>query len=44
MTANDYWALVAILAAVGLFLVYCPLLKPWFGFRRPPGHRGRWWT
>lgn len=33
------------LAAIAVaFLVHCPILKPWFGFRRPPGHRGRWFT
>lgn len=24
------------------FIIYCPILKPWFGFRRPFGHHGRW--
>lgn len=23
-------------------IVYCPILKPWFGFRKPAGHPGRW--
>lgn len=32
----------AIIAAVLLLLLHCPILKPWFGFRRPPGHRGKW--
>lgn len=31
-----------VLLAVLVFLWYCPLLKPWFGFRKPPGHRGHW--
>jgi len=31
-----------VLLAAGLFVLYCPIFKPWFGFRRPPGHRGRW--
>jgi hypothetical protein len=26
------------------FVWHCPIFKPWFGFRRPPGHAGRWWT
>ena len=25
-----------------LFVWHCPILKPWFGFRKPPGHHGRW--
>jgi hypothetical protein len=24
------------------FIIHCPILKPWFGFRKPPGHQGRW--
>jgi hypothetical protein len=32
------------LLGITLFLWHCPILKPWFGFRRPPGHRGRWFT
>lgn len=43
MTLNDL-ALIGVLLAVGAFLLYCPLFKPWFGFRRPKGHGGRWWT
>lgn len=23
-------------------LVQCPIFKPWFGFRKPTGHPGKW--
>lgn len=35
-----YCLLIAVLA----FLFHCPILKPWFGFRKPTGHEGRWST
>lgn len=35
--------LAAVVASLA-YLVHCPILKPWFGFRRPPGHCGRWFT
>ena len=35
---------VSLLVAVVAFILHCPILKPWFGFRRPAGHRGRWFT
>jgi hypothetical protein len=35
---------LAVVIGVCAFVVYCPILKPWFGFRRPPGHRGTWFT
>ncbi len=35
---------VALGGAAVAFIIYCPIFKPWFGFRRPPGHPGRWWT
>lgn len=35
-------AVTLIALAVVVFLLYCPILKPWFGFRRPRGHHGRW--
>jgi hypothetical protein len=41
MTMNDA-VIVVILVAVVVFLLYVPIFKPWFGFRRPPDHRGRW--
>jgi hypothetical protein len=31
-----------ILVGVVAFLFYCPILKPWFGFRKPADHRGHW--
>ena len=31
-----------IFAGAVLFVVHCPIFKPWFGFRRPKGHTGRW--
>ena len=31
-----------VLVGAVAFLIYCPIFKPWFGFRRPPGHTGRW--
>lgn len=34
-------ALTALIYAVVL-IVYPPILKPWFGFRRPKGNPGRW--
>jgi hypothetical protein len=34
--------LFGVAACVVLFVIYCPILKPWFGFRKPLGHRGRW--
>jgi len=39
---NDAIALAVVVAAL-VFVLHCPILKPWFGFRRPAGHRGRWW-
>lgn len=34
--------------AIGLvsaaFVLHCPIFKPWFGFRKPKGHRGQWFT
>lgn len=23
-------------------IIYCPILKPWFGFRKPQNHPGKW--
>jgi len=31
-----------VLVAAIAFLWHCPIAKPWFGFRRPPGHPGHW--
>jgi len=31
-----------ITGAVILFLIYCPIFKPWFGFRKPKDHKGKW--
>lgn len=33
-----------IFVGIILFIWHCPIFKPWFGFRRPPGHQGKWWT
>jgi hypothetical protein len=33
------WAVIVIAVA---FIIYCPILKPWFGFRKPKWHKGRW--
>lgn len=33
---------VLVLAGLVAWLLYLPLLKPWRGFRRPPGAQGRW--
>lgn len=42
MLSPDEWVALAVVAwAVGL-VVYCPIFKPWFGWRKPPGHPGRW--
>jgi hypothetical protein len=27
--------------AIG-FVIHCPIFKPWFGFRKPKGHKGHW--
>lgn len=43
MTTSDWLTLAVAFAAVA-FVVHCPILKPWFGFRRPPGSRARWFT
>lgn len=32
----------SILIGVVLFVWHCPIFKPWFGFRKPPGHPGKW--
>lgn len=40
-TLHDVVGLIGVAAAL-LFIVHCPIFKPWFGFRKPPGHRGRW--
>lgn len=24
------------------FIIHCPILKPWFGLRKPIGHKGKW--
>ena len=42
MHALTPWLLGLVLAAVVMFLLHCPIFKPWFGFRRPPGARGKW--
>jgi hypothetical protein len=34
--------MVVVLIGAGVFVLHCPILKPWFGFRKPPGHQGRW--
>jgi hypothetical protein len=31
-----------IVAAFVVFVLWCPIFKPWFGFWRPPGSRGKW--
>jgi hypothetical protein len=41
MTTDGIVGLVILCGVVAL-LVYCPIFKPWFGFRRPPGHTGHW--
>jgi hypothetical protein len=41
MSVTDV-SLAIVLVVVVAFIVHCPIFKPWFGFRRPPGHRGRW--
>jgi hypothetical protein len=33
---------IGLLTGVLAFILHCPIFKPWFGFRRPPGHRGHW--
>lgn len=34
MLASDMVLVAVLLGAVGL-IVWCPLFKPWFGFKRP---------
>lgn len=41
MTAGD-WVSLILPAVVLVVLLHCPIFKPWFGFRKPPGHRGHW--
>lgn len=39
------WLFAAVaLCGVVAFVLHCPILKPWFGFRRPTGHSGRWFN
>lgn len=37
-------AIITGLIAAGVIALvwHSPLLKPWFGFRKPKGHPGRW--
>jgi hypothetical protein len=37
----DWLTLLAVIGWVAL-LLHVPLFKPWFGFRKPPGHPGKW--
>lgn len=44
-----YWMSLAILFLTWtiiiftiLVFIHSPILKPWFGFRKPKGHPGRW--
>lgn len=32
----------SVLLAIIAFVIHCPIFKPWFGFRKPPGHQGHW--
>lgn len=41
MTVDSY-ILLGVLAAMVAFVLHLPILKPWFGFRKPKGHPGRW--
>ena len=34
--------LVVILVLVAALFIHAPILKPWFGFKKPDGHPGRW--
>jgi hypothetical protein len=38
----DVTVTVALVVGVAAFVLHCPIFKPWFGFRRPKGHSGRW--
>jgi hypothetical protein len=31
-----------VISGVIVFIIHCPIFKPWFGFRRPQGHKGKW--
>jgi len=31
-----------ILIGFGLLITYPPIFKPWFGYRKPKGHSGKW--
>lgn len=35
-------ALFMILGSVIALLLYVPIFKPWFGFRKPKNHPGKW--
>lgn len=32
--------IILILAVT--FIIYVPIFKTWFGFRKPKGHKGHW--
>ena len=40
--SHDSMILLGLLAAFVAFVVHAPIFKPWFGFRKPKGHPGRW--
>lgn len=42
MMRTEAAVIVSGLIAGAVIVLYCPILKPWFGFRKPAGHRGRW--
>jgi len=34
-------SIIVVIWAIA-FIIHCPILKPWFGFRKPKGHKGHW--
>jgi len=38
---NKIVAIIIVLVALAL-VIDCPILKPWFGFRKPKDSKGRW--
>jgi hypothetical protein len=41
VTVDDVVAIIVVVAVIALIL-HCPILKPWFGFRKPKDHPGHW--
>lgn len=40
----DALVLALVMLFVVVFIIHCPILKPWFGFRRPKGLKEKWFS